>query len=83
MTDPITNDSKRTDKAKLSPSRVFDRPQDVLLANDLSRDEKRTILLQWKEDAVALQVAADESMAGGENTRLDEVVEALATLDER
>jgi hypothetical protein len=83
MTDPITNDSMRTDKAKLSPSRVFDRPQEVLLANDLSREEKRKILLQWKEDAVALQVAADENMAGGESTKLDEVVEALATLDKR
>jgi hypothetical protein len=68
------------DAAKTSPSRAFERPQDVLAANDLSREEKREILLRWKEEAVALQVAADENMAGGEATKLDEVVTALNAL---
>ena len=65
------------EKLKTSPSSVFARPQDVLTANDLSDDEKRDILLRWKEDAVALQIAADENMSGGETTKLDEVVAAL------
>ena len=70
-------------KVKTSPSSVFKRPQDVLLANELSIDEKRDVLNRWKEDAIALQVAADENMAGGENTRLDEVVAALNALEKQ
>jgi hypothetical protein len=69
------------EQAKASPTRAFERPQDVLAANDLSKDDKRRILLEWKDEAIGLQVAADENMGGGENTRLDEVVAALNALD--
>src|SRR5262249_28032343 len=79
----IMNVSQDREKMRTSPSSVFARPQDVLVANDLSKDEKRKILDQWKEDAIALQVAADENMASGEGTRLDEVVNALNALDKQ
>lgn len=68
-------------QAKQNPSAMFDRPQDVLMANDLSRDEKRAILEQWKQDAIQLQTATEENMAGGEPSKIEEVVEALSTLD--
>lgn len=74
---------QEAEKLRTSPSSIFKRPQDVLLANELSADEKRDILNRWKEDAIALQVAADENMAGGENTRLDEVVAALNALEKQ
>jgi hypothetical protein len=77
----VQETATRNEKLKSSPASVFKRPQDVLLANDLSTDEKRRVLEKWKEDAIALQVAADENMAGGENSRLDEVVAALNALD--
>jgi hypothetical protein len=68
-------------KAKQNPAAMFERPQDVLMANDLSKDEKRAILEQWKQDAMLLQTATDENMAGGEPSKIEEVAEALRTLD--
>jgi len=68
-------------QARQNPAAMFDRPQDVLMANDLSRDEKRAILEQWKQDAIQLQKATEENMAGGEPSKIEEVVEALRTLD--
>lgn len=67
--------------AKQNPAAMFDRPQDVLMANDLSKDEKRAILEQWKQDAMLLQTATDENMAGGEPSKIEEVAEALRALD--
>lgn len=81
---PINSSGGEREKivqAKQNPAAMFDRPQDVLMANDLSRDEKRAILEQWKQDAIQLQVATEENMAGGEPSKIEEVVEALRTLD--
>jgi hypothetical protein len=76
-----TTTTTREEKLQASPALAFDRPQDVLTANDLSTDEKRAVLMRWKEDAIALQVATDENMSGGERPRLDEVVAALNALE--
>ena len=76
-----SQDATRQEKMETSPAMAFKRPQDVLTANDLSKDEKRVVLEKWKEEAKDLQRAADENMAGGENTRLDEVVAALNALE--
>ncbi|MEJ0023888.1 MAG: hypothetical protein WDN76_11005 [Alphaproteobacteria bacterium] len=77
----ITNESGKLGEAKQNPAAMFDEPQDVLAANDLSKDEKRAILEQWKIDSMQLQQAADENMTGGEPSRIEDVVEALKTLD--
>jgi hypothetical protein len=77
----ITNESGKLREAKQNPAAMFDGPQDVLAANDLSKDEKRAILEQWKIDSMALQQAADENMTGGEPSRIEDVVEAIKTLD--
>jgi hypothetical protein len=77
----ITNESGKLREAKQNPSAMFGEPQEVLAANDLSKDEKRAILEQWKVDAMQLQQAADENMTGGEPSRIEDVVEALKILD--
>lgn len=77
----LTSESGKLRKAKQNPAAMFDEPQDVLTANDLSTDEKRAILDQWKQDAMQLQQAADENMTGGEPSRIEDVVEALKALD--
>jgi hypothetical protein len=75
------NEREKLATAKQNPAACFDRPQDVLMANDLSKDEKRAILEQWKQDAMLLQTATDENMAGGEPSKIEEVALALRALD--
>jgi hypothetical protein len=68
-------------RAMTSPSAVFDRPVEVLQRQDLSQTQKIEILKRWELDSRALQRATDESMSGGEPPQLDEVNDALLTLD--
>lgn len=68
--------------AATSPASVFDRPSEVLIANELSRDQKIEILKRWESDAQALQRATDENMSGGEQPPLDEINKALSQLAE-
>lgn len=71
-------------EAKSNPSKVFQRPADVLTHPDLSRDAKLAILRQWETDARLLQVAEEENMTGGERSHLGSVISALLALgDER
>lgn len=67
--------------ATVTPTKEFDRPADVLRAAHLSRDQKIAVLKQWELDARLLQTASEEGMSGGEPNLLDEVKQALATLD--
>lgn len=76
----LSKEAPKVEKAKESPASIFDSPADVLSAN-LSKDEKRAILEQWKVDAIQLQQAADENMTGGEPSRIEDVVEAMKILD--
>ncbi|ODA68776.1 hypothetical protein A7A08_00610 [Methyloligella halotolerans] len=73
------------EEAKLDPSTVFDRPQDVLSADGLSEADKRAILKRWEMDADALLRAGDEGMdedaASGELVRA--VRSALDKLDSK
>jgi hypothetical protein len=69
------------DRARLNPSRVFNRPHDVLANPVLTRAQKRAVLLAWDTDERALQRASNEGMSGGESPRLAEVRQALAALD--
>jgi hypothetical protein len=68
------------DKALLDPTSVFKTPEDVLKAQDLTREQKIEILLRWEYDARELQVADDESMTGGGNNFLQRVLESLSAL---
>jgi hypothetical protein len=50
------------EQAKLDPTAVFRRPEDVLTAM-LSPEDKKTILLRWQEDADELMQATGEGMS--------------------
>jgi hypothetical protein len=72
------------DQAKLDPTSVFARPEDVL-ATTLSPKEKKTILLRWQEDAGERMQATDEGMPPADNSnnpaeQLRAVQKALETL---
>lgn len=73
------------EQAKLDPTAVFRRPEDVL-ATTLSPEDKRTILLRWQEDADERMQATDEGMPladerNGPAEQLRAVQKALATLE--
>lgn len=73
----MTEDSAaRVRAARLDPAAVFGSPEEVERDDSLSREEKLAILESWEEDAHELAVAEDESMGGGEPSRLEEVVAA-------
>lgn len=67
--------AKRSEAVK-NPVENFDAPIDVARDANLSEEEKREALRRWEYDARQLSVAAEEGMAGGEPSRLDEVKEA-------
>ena len=68
------------DKAMLNPGGVFDKPSDVLDAEDLTREQMIEILRRWEYDARELQVATEENMPGNNSHLLDDVLAALNRL---
>ena len=76
----MTKDSARVRAALLDPASVFGSPEEVERDGTLSKEEKLAILGSWEEDAHELAVAEDESMGGGEPSRLAEVAAARARL---
>jgi CBS domain-containing protein len=72
----MTKESARVRAALLDPASVFGSPEEVERDGTLSQAEKLAILGSWEEDAHELAVAEDESMGGGEPSRLEEVVAA-------
>jgi hypothetical protein len=52
------------EKALLDPGLVFKTPDDVVISNELSREQKITILRRWEYDARELEVAEEEGMKG-------------------
>jgi hypothetical protein len=70
------------DAALLDPARVFTSPREVATHPLLTLEEKRQILTYWLWDARRIEATADEApLDGGEPSRLDEVLQALALLD--
>lgn len=67
--------------ALLSPSSIFSHPEDVLFQPELAHGIKLKILNQWKLDAENLATATGENMAGGEESLLTDVVEAILRLE--
>lgn len=70
------------DLAKLDPTKVFKRPSDVLIHNELTRAEKIDILQRWAYDERELSVAEEENMLSSTNQTsiLDEVNQCLMDL---
>jgi hypothetical protein len=52
------------DKALRDPSAVYQFPREVLADETLTHEQKREILLRWKQDAQQLEIAEEENMAG-------------------
>ena len=72
-----------TDPPKIpAPLTATSTPMDVARCKELAAEIRRRILDQWHEDAVAVERAASEGMAGEGRSRLAEVTEALQALDQ-
>jgi hypothetical protein len=65
-----------------NPAAVFERPQDVVGADDLSREQKIEVLRRWEYDAREMQVADEEGMAPADPqpSILDAILKALRSL---
>jgi CBS domain-containing protein len=77
----MTKAAARLEKALLNPAAVFRAPDQVEHDPELSREDKLAILASWEEDARELEVAEEENMAGGEPSRLAEVLAARARVE--
>ena len=65
------------DQAKLDPASVFKSPEDVLVAPELSTEEKRSILVRWEADAEPLLRATEEGMPPADNRSPAELLRAV------
>ncbi len=70
------------DAMLLDPSSHWRDPQDILTDKRLDNAQRLDLLRAWERDARALSVAADEKMAGGEESRLGPVVKARIIAEE-
>ncbi len=50
------------EQAMKNPARTFGTPQAVLDSHELSREQKRSVLLQWKDQLELEQTADNENM---------------------
>lgn len=69
------------EQALVSPSSVFDTPDEIITSPALTKVMKIELLKRWELDARALQRATEENMAGGEASPIDAVNDALMKLD--
>ena len=72
--------AKDYDKALLTPAQIFEYPMLVVETDSLTTDQKLNVLKRWENDARDLEVATEESMSGGEKSRLGEVRRAIHKL---
>lgn len=75
--------AKDYDQALLTPQKIFDLPMEVVETESMTTKQKLKVLKRWEADAHDLEVASDESMTGGERSRLGEVRRAIDELCER
>ena len=75
--------AKDYDQALLTPQKIFDLPMEVVETESLTVKQKLEVLKRWEADAHDLEVATDESMSGGERSRLGEVRRAIDELSKR
>ena len=64
------------------PSSYFRSPMEIAKHPKLGKSEKIRLLRAWETDAIELETASNENMAGGEPSRLGEVKTALRSLRE-
>jgi hypothetical protein len=73
-------------QAMKNPGTTFGTPDVLEASTEFTVDQKRAILLQWKDQLVQLQEASGESMTGPESNGsgaecMRRVVDALIRLD--
>lgn len=54
------------DRAMSNPTSVFATPEGLSKSSKLTAEQKRAVLLQWKDQLQQLQIADDEGMYGSE-----------------
>ena len=75
------------DRAMRNPASVFGTPEVVRDSTELTQEQKRAILLQWKDQLQQLQQADDEGMqrsdgtAGARSDVLTRVASILSRID--
>lgn len=65
------------------PRSIYGTPQTLLQDKELGREEKREILLTWKQNEDDLIRSAGEGLEGGNEPMLDDVMEALEKLEDK
>lgn len=73
-----TNEEKFHD-----PAGYYREPKDVLHDEALSIQQQLAVLKQWEIDAIELEVAADENMAGDGPDMLHRVREAIQEIEHK
>lgn len=71
------------EKAFLRPAQYFQSPHDVISSTLLTKEEKKTVLLNWKQQCEQLYQTEQEGMrpAGArEKLKLQEVSEAIRSI---
>jgi len=69
------------EQALHDPRAVFGEPKQVLTDRSLTADQKHAVLESWRQDALRLSASEGENMAGGEETMLQRVCDALRELE--
>lgn len=73
----MTRSAIDLDRATLDPASVFRVPEEVLAAEALSTEDKRTILARWEADAEALLRATEEGMPPADDRSPAELLRAV------
>ena len=84
MTDPINLSSNAPERvaAKVErPHAHFEQPGEVVVDHSLTKDEKIHALETMEQDARQLDAASAEGMAGGEDNKLQQVLDAKDALE--
>lgn len=70
------------DRAMKNPSSAFGTPEALSASSELTAEQKRAVLLQWKDQLQQLQAADEEGMqrsgAGAGNT--DDILRRVSTI---
>jgi hypothetical protein len=75
------------DRAMKNPASTFVTPEALSESSELTAEQKRTVLLQWKDQLQQLQAADDEGMqkkdaaAGTTDDLLGRVTSSLSRID--
>lgn len=74
-------EDKNIEQALIDPAGEFNTPEELVMNEELSREQKIEILRRWEYDVRELQVAEEENMPGPQPIALDRVLKALRSLD--